>query len=299
MSTSTTEKIESLVDQKLRDIPWVALDFETTGLYEEKGDRAIEIALVKRWPDGREEHWSSLLHPERQIPIGSQNIHGITNRMVYGAPKFREVYPLVKDFLSGSVLLAHNSDFDTRFLISECKKSDLEPIQLEAEIDTLSISRNCFGLPRNNLTAVSTRFQLLVSNAHRALPDAHNTLKSFENMLDDLEARFQQSFTTTSLNEMIHEHAKRGIAKKEILETLEEAFEKKQKIAIHYISRDPNKDLRTERIIKVVKLRLPYIDAYCYLRKAERVFYIKQIQMAEIIVDSKNTENAEKSGETE
>ena len=114
-------------------------------------------------------------------------------------------------------------------------------------------------------------------------------------MLDDLEARFQQSFTTNSLNEMVEEHAKKGVAKKEILETIEEAFKKEKKVAIHYISRDPNKDLRTERIIKILKLRLPYLDAYCHLREAERVFYIKQIQMAEIIEESEDSSDSESS----
>lgn len=286
-----TSLIIPITELELRQIPWVALDFETTGLDETKGDRAVEIAMVKRWPDGREEHWSSLINPERKIPIGSQNIHGISDRMVYYAPKFSELYSRIKEFLSGALVLAHNSDFDIRFLLNECELANLEPIITDAVIDTLSISRNCYGLPRNNLTAVSTRFNLLVSNAHRALPDAHNTLKSFENMLTDLEARNKQSFTTSSLNAMVEENAKKGIAKKEILDTITKAFKENKRLSIFYISRDPNKALRTERIIRITKLRLPYMDAYCYLREDDRVFYLKQIQMAKIIEDEESEDS--------
>ena len=53
------------------------------------------------------------------IPWRVQQVHGITNEMLYGEPKPNEVLPEFYKFIAGSILVAHNASFDIRFLRHE------------------------------------------------------------------------------------------------------------------------------------------------------------------------------------
>ena len=57
----------------------IVLDTETTGLEVDRGHRIIEIGcveLVNRRPTNR--HFHRYLNPERDIPIESQRVHGLS-----------------------------------------------------------------------------------------------------------------------------------------------------------------------------------------------------------------------------
>ncbi len=68
----------------------IVLDTETTGLDPSDGHRVIEIGAVELYdhlPTGNTFH--AYLHPERLVPIESQNIHGITDEFLEGKPVSR------------------------------------------------------------------------------------------------------------------------------------------------------------------------------------------------------------------
>ncbi|PPK66189.1 3'-5' exonuclease [Actinokineospora auranticolor] len=80
----------------LADPDTVVLDTETTGLH---GDvRIVEIAVLDR-------HGAVLLdflvHPGIPIPPDSTAIHGITDTVVAGAPRFAELLPALTEVLAG------------------------------------------------------------------------------------------------------------------------------------------------------------------------------------------------------
>ena len=285
----------------IRHYPVVAIDFETTGLSPEQ-HAAVEIALVKRYPSGETEHWSSLIKPPHPISVASQSVHHISDAMVEHAPTFKDIYPDIERMLTGSIVIAHNAPFDMNFLAKEIERAQLPSIDILYVLDTLKIARSFFGLPQNNLSFVSQRFNLSTNNAHRALPDAHNTLQIFFHMLTDIEGREEKQLTCMELQELVEKHHKAGEIKKQIVEDISVAHADQLPISIDYISRDPNKPIRSQRIISIKNLRLPFIEAFCHLRQAERVFHIKQIQRAEIVDETaivselqKNTEDASDS----
>jgi DNA polymerase III epsilon subunit family exonuclease len=275
-----SETLDSLHNHEIRNLPIVSVDVEATGLEVESGDRIVELAVVKRYPDGSIEHWSSLVNPKIHIPFITQQIHGINDAMVADAPLFSDLHSRINSLIKDSIFIAHNAEFDVGFIQTECKLSDSPPIHIGPVLDTLQMSRNFYGLPHNNLTSVAHRFQLLVHSAHRALHDAHNTMYAFLGMLDDLEDRFQQNLTCKSLQQLIINNAKYGKIKQGIKQNIRKAYKSKQSIIIEYVSGDPRKPLRSLRKISILKLDFPQIIAHCHLRNAERTFRLKRIQQA-------------------
>lgn len=100
----------------------VVLDFETTGLSPDHGDRAIEIGAVKI-VDGRiVERFQKLMNPGFAISGFIAEYTGITNAMLRSAPPCSEVMGEFHEFLGSHNLVAHNASFDRRFLDAELSR---------------------------------------------------------------------------------------------------------------------------------------------------------------------------------
>lgn len=67
--------------------PLVFFDLETTGA-DPSTARIVQVACVKRRPDGTSTEWQSLVNPGCPIPPEATEIHGITDDMVKDAPLF-------------------------------------------------------------------------------------------------------------------------------------------------------------------------------------------------------------------
>lgn len=99
--------------------PLVLFDVESTGP-DPAADHMVELAAVKLWPDGREEHYERRFNPGRPIPPETTRIHGITDAMVAGLPRLRDAAAEVVDFLSGCDLCGFNAvHFDVPMLSRE------------------------------------------------------------------------------------------------------------------------------------------------------------------------------------
>ena len=127
----------------------IVLDVETTGLSHKEGDRIVEIGCIEMidgQPSGNTFH--HYLNPERPIPKEVTQIHGIRDEDVADKPKFFEVAELLLQFLQGATLMAHNANFDIRFLDSEFARLEKGFPSLEKNftvVDTLSLCRERFG----------------------------------------------------------------------------------------------------------------------------------------------------------
>ena len=149
---------------------FVAFDLETTGL-SSKHDRIIEIGAV-RMKDGIEiDRFQTFVDPGRKLDKKIVELTGITDEMLLGAPSIEEVLPKFVEFVAGSVLVAHNSDFDTGFIRAECQRQGI-PYQYTAA-DTLILSQNLLQhLNKFKLDVVANALSLPEFNHHRAGDDA-------------------------------------------------------------------------------------------------------------------------------
>jgi DNA polymerase-3 subunit epsilon len=153
--------------------PIVMLDFETTGLSPDGGDRITEVAAL-RIADGRiVERYVSLVNCGVRVPSFITQLTGITQAMVDGAPPATEVVPALIDFIGDDVLAAHNASFDEKFLKAEgallghaCRHAGL--------VCSLKLSRRVFpGMGSYKLGQLSHALGIVFKgNAHRAEADA-------------------------------------------------------------------------------------------------------------------------------
>lgn len=94
---------------------FVVFDTETTGLSGSK-DRIVELSAI-RFVDGvPTEIFETFINPEREISPEASAINHITNDMVSDAPTIAEVLPSFEAFVGKSPLVAHNLEFDIKFL---------------------------------------------------------------------------------------------------------------------------------------------------------------------------------------
>ena len=152
----------------------VLFDTETTGLDPLAGDRVIEIAAIELLNDlPTENQFHVLLDPERDIPMESTRIHGITNAHVEGKPKFAAIADAMLEFFADSPLVAHNAAFDFGFIDAELSRIGKPALGHSRMIDTLVLAKTRFpGMP-NSLDALCRRFEIDLSarTTHNALLD--------------------------------------------------------------------------------------------------------------------------------
>mgnify|MGYP003315795063 CR=1 FL=1 len=96
----------------------IVLDTETTGLSPDNGDRIVEIGcveLINHVPTSNT--YQVYLNPEKDMDPGAEKVHGLTNEFLLDKPKFIEIADSFLDFIGDSNLIAHNADYDARFLL--------------------------------------------------------------------------------------------------------------------------------------------------------------------------------------
>jgi len=70
--------------------PLAFIDLETTGI-DVTNDRIVEIAVVKIYPDGKEEVRCRRVNPTIPIPKEATAVHGITDEDVKDEPTLRRL----------------------------------------------------------------------------------------------------------------------------------------------------------------------------------------------------------------
>ncbi|GAB3165087.1 hypothetical protein GCM10027059_22250 [Myceligenerans halotolerans] len=151
---------------------YAVVDVETTGLVPELHDRVVEIAVVQVAPDGVvEETWSTLVNPGRDL--GRQDIHGIKAADVRHAPAFADVADHVARLLRGRAFVAHNAQFDRRFVWHEFARQGIDvPVIEPTSLCTMRTGSVLSpGAPRS-LAGSCAHHGVELRNAHEAMSDA-------------------------------------------------------------------------------------------------------------------------------
>ncbi len=150
---------------------FIAFDLETTGTVPGV-DRIVEIGAV-RFIDGVVESvFSTLIDPLRPIPPGASAVNGIKDEMVKGKPTIETILEPFTEFCGDDPMVAHNSPFDSQFLIADFKRFEL-PTPRGTVLDTLPIARKVFpGLPNYKLGTLVQHLKIPASDFHRAEEDA-------------------------------------------------------------------------------------------------------------------------------
>ncbi|SFC80651.1 3'-5' exonuclease [Massilia yuzhufengensis] len=153
--------------------PIVMLDFETTGLSPDMGDRITEVAALRIVGGQITERYVSLVNCGVRIPSFITQLTGITQDMVDSAPSAGRVVPELLDFIGGDMLSAHNASFDEKFLKAEGWRCGRQTGH-SGLVCSLKLSRRLFpGMPSYKLGNLSSRLGIeFRGTAHRAEADA-------------------------------------------------------------------------------------------------------------------------------
>ena len=177
----------------------VVLDFETTGLSPNMGDRAIEIGAVKLVDGVKVGSFQQLMNPGFPVSPFISSFTGITNSMLSHAPKAKEVMQEFAEFIGDSPLVAHNASFDKRFLDAEFERIDAHyPGPFTC---SMLIARRLIPNAPTHKLGDLVRFKQIENDGtfHRALADAEMTAKLWLLMLDELA---EQGVNTPSITLM-------------------------------------------------------------------------------------------------
>jgi DNA polymerase III epsilon subunit family exonuclease len=175
----------SFLDAVWHELPFYALDVETTGL-DPSIDRIIELALVPfNMPNAMP--YCQLFSIDEPLPREITNITGISDEMLKGKPTFKES---VNQFLplleKASFVVAYNAKFDRPFLESELARLDMvlpdidfvDPYIFICELDRYKKGKKLFDAAK--------RWGVNLDNAHRAMADAEAAGKLMLKLADKI-----------------------------------------------------------------------------------------------------------------
>ena len=169
---------------------FAVIDFETTGISPDFGDRATEVAIVVMEGDRVVDRFQSLMNAGVRIPSFITQLTGISNAMVAAAPDAAEVMAEASRFVGSTPLVAHNAAFDRKFWAAELARAGLPAPQPFA--CTLLISRRLYPQAPNHKLGSLVDYHRLprTGAAHRALADAEMVAALLDRILHDLRTRY-------------------------------------------------------------------------------------------------------------
>lgn len=173
----------------LDDATFVVFDLETTGA-KAPPCRITEIGAFKIEAGRITDKFHTLVNPETPIPEFITGLTGISDKMVADAPKFSEILGDLLGFLGDSVLVAHNAQFDMRFLNYEIGLVHEDHKIANGHLCTVQLSRKLVPhIENHRLNTVANHFRIPLVNHHRASDDAYATAEIFINLLGALKER--------------------------------------------------------------------------------------------------------------
>jgi DNA polymerase III epsilon subunit family exonuclease len=183
--------VELLADDShsrlLKDLEFVVVDVEATGA-KTPPNRLIELGAYKIRGGRIVDKFLSLVNPEIPIPRFVASLTGISNDMVKQAPVFAELAPRWLDFVSDSVLVAHNAPFDTSFLNHEISRVYPGHRMVNPHLCTVKLCRRVLPeLGNHRLDTVASHFSIPIVSRHRAGSDALATAEIFIMLLTKLD----------------------------------------------------------------------------------------------------------------
>lgn len=163
------------------------IDFETTGLSPEGGDRVIEVGIAVLEQGHIVKRYQSFINPQKRIPYEVVSLTGISDAMVRTAPNASQVMSEVLEFIGEAPLVAHNASFDKRFMDSELRRMNQHCAN--DFICSLRVARRVYPAAPNHKLATLIRLTGVqpAEQYHRALGDAEMTAGLWTRMISDIE----------------------------------------------------------------------------------------------------------------
>lgn len=206
--------------------PIVMIDFETTGMSPDQGDRITEVAALRIQGGEIVDRYVTLINCNVRIPAFITQLTGITQTMVNHAPSVTEVMPALLDFIGGDYLAAHNASFDEKFLLAEAQRLGLNA-RHRGTICSVKLARRVLpGKASYSLGPLAADLGLrFKGKAHRAEADAEVAANLLLHIASHLQHQHQvplvypalfgqiNKLSAAKVPAFLHEHVQGGQTK--------------------------------------------------------------------------------------
>lgn len=171
--------------------PVAILDFETTGMSPDYGDRITEVGVAVVADGKIINTFQSLANAGVRIPSFIEQLTGISNAMIRRAPPVAEVMAALAEFVGKMPLVAHNASFDRKFLDAELARIGRQR-QQEIACSVLVSRRVYPDAPSHKLVELVRYIGLPTEGVyHRALADATMTAHLWLRMQEEIKFRYE------------------------------------------------------------------------------------------------------------
>lgn len=173
-SLKANKNLEQPLTTRLEQLKVVVFDLETTGFTVEQGDEIISIGAVKfnGLEIENEEHFYTLVNPEREIPQSIIELTGIDRNAVVDAPPLTEAIGRFMAFVENRILIAHFSRHDKKFLESALWSTSRTKLY-HRMMDTVMLFRYLYPDWKDySLETIIGQLNIDIKKRHHALNDA-------------------------------------------------------------------------------------------------------------------------------
>jgi len=171
--------------ERLTGLTYAVVDVEATGGRVSGGDRITEVAVVQVKDGVATTLVDTLVNPQRVIPPWVSRLTNISAEMVRRAPTFAEICDQVLGALDGRVFVAHNVNFDWRFLNMEIERATGRTLAGRKLCTVKLVKKLLPQLRRRSLDWVAMHYGVEIRQRHRAGGDAEATARVFQRLLAD------------------------------------------------------------------------------------------------------------------
>ena len=162
------------------------LDTETTGLDPQRAE-VIEVAVIRRDPDGTETRFHTLIKPERieDAHPKALEVNGYADDPSRwdDAPTMAEVGDQIADITRNSVICGHNVSFDEAMISANFKRSGVKRRIPYHKIDTVTLAWEHLvpmGLERMSMDRIREFLGWSKEGAHTAMKDAEDAMSLYD-----------------------------------------------------------------------------------------------------------------------
>ena len=180
---------DNFLDRDVNETEFVVFDLETTGA-KTPPCRITEIGAYRVRGGEVLDEFQTLVNPATPIPPFITGLTGISDEMVAEAPFFADVAHDFLNFIGDSVLVAHNSGFDMRFLNHEIGRVFPDYKLANPCLCTVQLSRKLLpDILNHKLVTVAEHYSIDLINHHRASADAYATAHIFVRLLAKMQSK--------------------------------------------------------------------------------------------------------------
>ncbi|MBU5610952.1 MULTISPECIES: exonuclease domain-containing protein [Aerococcus] len=165
-------------------VKYAVVDLETTGTKYNRGDRIIQIGVVFLEGQKKLGEFKSNIQPLIPVPKNISDLTGIQTEDLRDAPLFEDIAPDLFQQLQDCVFVAHNINFDYKFLSASFEGVGLPALDLEG-IDTVELIRVLYPQAASyKLGDFSLDHGINLVKAHTAIEDARATAQLLVQVMD-------------------------------------------------------------------------------------------------------------------